>query len=81
MASQKNRRIKEIDFDGEYRQHVEKIRSLVGKQVPIRNSYTRGEQPTLVSIEGDTATLRFPNGTIITRIPIRDLVDDRGYWK
>jgi hypothetical protein len=35
----------------------------------------------LVSITGETATIRFPNGATLSQVPIRDLVDDSGYWR
>ena len=75
------RRLKEIDFEAEYRQHVVRIRALVGEQVPLSRAYTQGEQPILVSIDGDTATLRFRNGAELVGVPLRDLVNDAGYWK
>ncbi len=60
---------------------VARIRECVDKQVPISCSYTRGERPTLVAIENELCTLQFRNGAIMLRVPIRDLVDDSGYWR
>jgi hypothetical protein len=51
------------------------------KPVPLSRSYTQGEQPILVAIEDGTATVRFRNGAVLTGVPIRDLVNDSGYWK
>ena len=73
-------RPKEIDFDAERRLQVAKIRSSIGQEVPLSHYYVRGAKPTLVSIDGELATLRFPNGTTMTRVPIRYLCDDAGYW-
>ena len=47
----------------------------------LSHHYVRGAKPTLVAIEGDLATLKFPNGTIMTRVPIRYICDDAGYWR
>ena len=60
---------------------VAEIRASIGKQVPIRSRYVRGERPTLVAIDGDACTLRFANGVTMLGVPIKDLVDDSGYWK
>lgn len=60
---------------------VARIRECIGQQVPISCSYTRGERPTLVAIENDMCTLQFRSGAIMYQVPIRDLVDDSGYWR
>ena len=75
------RRTKEIDLEAEYNQHVDRIRSQVGEQVPLSYFYTHGEKPILVSIDGETATIRYRNGAELTGVPLRDLVNDAGYWK
>ncbi len=72
---------KEIDFEAEFEQHAAKLRSCIGSEVPLSHHYVRGAKPTLVSIECELATLRFPNGTIMTNVPIRYLCDDAGYWR
>ena len=72
---------REIDFDGEYELQLARLRSSIGQQVPLSHHYVRGAKPTLVSIDGDLATLSFPNGTIMTKVPIRYLCDDSGYWR
>jgi hypothetical protein len=71
----------EIDFCKEAEEHLKAIRSRIGQEVPLSNYYVRGRRPILVSIDGDTATLRFFNGAILVQVPLRDLVDDSGYWK
>lgn len=75
------RKTKEIDFEAEYQQHLTRVRARVGAQVPLSRVYTQGEQPILVSIDGETATLRFRNGAELVGVPLRDLVYDAGYWK
>ena len=60
---------------------VEIIRASVGKQVPVSFRYIRGERPVLEAIDGDKCRLRFTNGVTMTGVPIKDLVDDSGYWK
>ena len=72
---------KEMDFDAEYELHAAKLRSCIGGEVPLSHHYVRGAMPTLVAIEGDLATLKFPIGTIMTRVPIRYLCDDAAYWR
>lgn len=71
----------EIDFDKEAEEQFRAIKARIGQEVPLSTSYVRGARAILVSIEGDTATLRFPNGAILANVPLRDLVDDSGYWK
>lgn len=56
------------------------IRESIGKAVPIRQSYTRGEWPILVSIDGDLCTVRYGNRATLSDAPIRDLVDDSINW-
>ena len=60
---------------------IARIRASIGKQVPLRSRYVRGDKPILVAIENDLCTLRFANGVVMVGVPIRDLVDDSGYWK
>jgi hypothetical protein len=70
-----------INFDGETRNELEAIKARIGQEVPLSRRYTQGSKAVLISIENETATIRFPNGATLTRVPIRDLVDDSGYWK
>ena len=72
---------KEIDFGKEEEAQLNAIKAQIGQEVPLSNRYVRGPRPILVSVDGDTATLRFPNGASLLRVPLRDLVDDSGYWK
>jgi hypothetical protein len=75
------RKAKVIDFEGEAADELQSIRDRIGKEVPLSRRYTQGAKAILVSLEGETATIRFPNGAILTQVPLRDLVDDSGYWK
>lgn len=75
------RKPKEVDFEQESAAERAKIESLVGHEVPISLRYCLGAKPTLVSIDGDFALLQFPNGAWLKNVPLRDLVDDSGYWK
>jgi hypothetical protein len=70
-----------IDFEAENRKEVESIKSRIGQEVPLSRRYILGARATLVSIEDETATIRFPNGATLSQVPIRDLVDDSGYWR
>jgi hypothetical protein len=72
---------KTIDFEGETRDEIEAIKSRIGQEVPLSRRYTQGARALLVSITGETATIRFPNGATLSEVPIRDLVDDSGYWR
>lgn len=81
MTLKRGRLVKELDLDAEYHKHVAHVSTLIGEPVPLSRSYTQGEQPTLISIENDTATLRFRNGAMLTDVPLKDLVNDAGYWK
>lgn len=72
---------KTIDFEGETRDEIEAIKSKIGQEVPLSRRYTQGSQALLLSITGETATIRFPNGATLSQVPIRDLVDDSGYWR
>ena len=81
MTPKRGHRLVEFDLDAEYRKHVEQLQTLIGKPVPLSRAYTQGDQPTLVSIEGDTATIRFRNGARLVGVPLRDLVNDAGYWR
>ena len=55
--------------------------SLCHTMVPLSNRYVRGQRAILVSVDGETATLQFPNGATLAKVQLRDLVDDSGYWK
>ena len=72
---------KEIDFEAEFEAQLSKLRLSIGQEVPLSHHYVRGTKPILIAIEGDLATLKFPNGTIMTMVPIRYLCDDAGYWR
>ena len=72
---------KEIDFRKEAEEQLEAIKSRIGQEVPLSNRYVRGQRAILVSIDGETATLQFPNGAMLVKVPLRDLVDDCGFWK
>ena len=72
---------KEIDFRREAEDQLNAIRSRIGQEVPLSNRYVRGQRAILVSVDGETATLQFPNGATLSNVPLRDLVDDNGYWK
>lgn len=71
---------KTIDFEGESKKEIEAIKSRIGREVPLSHRYTQGAKAVLVSIDGETATIRFPNGATLNNVPIRDLVDDSGFW-
>ena len=77
MANKPN----EIDFDAEFEARLSKLLSRIGHEVPLSHHYAQGAKPFLVAIEGDLATLQFPNGTVMTKVPIRYLCDDSGYWR
>lgn len=72
---------KAFDFEGETRDEIEAIKSRIGQEVPLSRRYTQETRAVLLSITGETATIRFPNGATLCRVPIRDLVDDSGYWR
>jgi hypothetical protein len=72
---------KTIDFESETRDEIEAIKSKIGQEVPLSRRYTHGSRALLVSITGETATIRFPNGATLSQVPVRDLVDDSGYWR
>ena len=74
------RKPKVIDFEFESAEEIETIKSKIGKEVPLSRRYTQGAKALLISIDGDKATIRFPNGATLRDVPIRDLVDDSGYW-
>ena len=75
------RKTKEIDFEAENRERLERLKAMIGQQVPLSFAYIRGVRPTLIAIENDRATIHYPNGAVILNVPLRDLVDDAGYWK
>lgn len=72
---------KTIDFEAESRDEIEAIKSKIGQEVPLSRRYTQGPKALLISITGETATIRFPNGATLSQVPFRDLVDDSGYWR
>ena len=72
---------KVIDFEAEFEAQLSKLRSCIGQEVPLSHIYVRGAKPILIAIESDLATLHFSNGTIMTKVPIRYLCDDSGYWR
>ena len=72
---------KTIDFEGKTSDEIESIKSRIGQVVPFSRRYTQGTRAVLISISGETATIRFPNGATLSQVPIRDLVDDSGYWR
>ena len=65
----------------EAEEQLEAIKSRIGQEVPLSNRYVRGQRAILVSVDGETATLQFPNGATLAKVPLRDLVDDSGYWR
>ncbi len=69
----------EFRFDEEAA--VERAKLVVGQEVPLSCKYCLGQRAKLIAIDGEFARIQFPNGTIIERVPLRDLVDDSGYWK
>lgn len=71
----------EIRFHQEVAAEQQAIKAKVGQQVPLSMRYVLASKPTLVAVEGDKATLLFPNGARLENVPLRDLVDDSGYWK
>lgn len=75
------RKPKVIDFDQETDAEIEAIKSKIGHEVPLSNRYVRGQRAILVAVDGNTATIQFPNGATLLKVPLRDLVDDSGYWK
>lgn len=75
------RKPKQLNFEKEIEQQVVQLGECVGKPVPLSCRYVRGDRPILVRIEEDTATLRYPNGVTVAKVPLRDLVDDCGYWR
>ncbi len=80
MHSRRRDRATEIDFEAEHQKHVDYIKSQIGNQVALSHSYTKGEHPILVAIDGDKAVVRYRNGAELSNIPIKDLNDDSGYW-
>ncbi|MEO8268465.1 MAG: hypothetical protein ABI557_02020 [Aureliella sp.] len=75
------RKPKHINFEKEIERQVVQLRESVGQPVPLSCRYVRGDRPILVRIEEDTAMLRYPNGVTVAKVPLRDLVDDSGYWR
>ena len=74
------RKSKLIKFEIENAEEIESIKSKIGTEVPLSRRYTQGAKALLMSIDGDRATIQFPNGAKMLDVPIRDLVDDHGYW-
>ena len=54
----------------------ESLKTKIGQQVPLSMRYTLRPR-----VEVDMATLLFPNGVPLENVPLRDLVDDSGYWR
>lgn len=71
----------EIDFAEEEAQARIKTEAMIGQEVSISLRYCLGVKPRLVAIDGDVALLQYPNGAWLKNVPLRDLVDDSGYWK
>ena len=71
----------EIRFDEEAVKERQRMDALIGCEVPLSLRYCLGPRPCLVAIDGDYALVQFPNGARMERVPLRDLVDDSGYWK
>ncbi len=71
---------KSFDFEAESTAELDRIRAMVGRQVPLSQFYVRGVRPVLLEVNGDRATLRFANGAVLSNVPLRDLVDDSAYW-
>jgi hypothetical protein len=74
-------RRKPPEFRFEEEAAEERAKLVIGQEVPITLRYCLGPRPTLIAIDGDFALLQFPNGAILQKVPLRDLVDDSGYWK
>ena len=51
------------------------------QEVPLSNRYVRGQRAILISVDGETATLQFPNGATLANVPLRDLVDANGRFQ
>lgn len=71
----------EIRFDGEASTQVQAIKAKIGQQVPLSMRYVLGVRLTWVAVDSQTSTLLFTNGARLENLPLRDLVDDSGYWK
>ena len=71
---------KSFDFEAESAAELDRIREMVGQQVPLSQFYVRGVRPVLMEVHGDRATLRFSNWAVLSNVPLRDLVDDLAYW-
>lgn len=81
LKQKRGRQPKEINFEAESLQREARLTEMVGQQVPLSCFYTKGERPTLVSIDDGKAVLRYRNGVEICGVPLSDLMDDAGYWK
>ena len=60
-----------IDFSLETASELEAIRARIGQPVPLSLRYALGPKATLVSLDGDLATLLFPNGARLDRVLFR----------
>ena len=69
------RKQKEIRFE------EEAPKLIVGQPVPLSCRYFLGTKAKLLALVGETAILVFPDGARLENVPVRDLVDDSGYWK
>ena len=74
-------RRKPQEFKFEEEAAAERAKLVVGKEVPLSLRYCLGPRPRLLAIDGDFALLQFPNGVRLEQVPLRELVDDCGYWK
>ncbi len=75
------RKFKLVRFDQENEAEQANLRGMIGEEVPLSHYYLKGQKPTLVGVDGDLCILRYPNGVTMRDVPIKDLVDDSGYWK
>ncbi len=69
------KRPKEIDFRQEAEDQLNAIKARIGQEVPLSNRYVRGPRPILVSVERETATLRFPNGASLVEVSAHGSTD------
>ncbi len=75
------RKPKILDIEAESQQQLESLRDKMGKPAPLRCSYVRGVRPILVAPGNERAVLKCPDGATNVNVPIRDLVDNAGYWR
>lgn len=70
----------EIIFKEDAAEVRQRMESLIGQEVPITFRYCLGPRPKFIAIDGDFALLQFPHCAVLETVPLRDLVDDSGYW-